>query len=135
MTPLQPHPAQTHLDTDSVERNIRAHTALAGLVTIAAQGAKFAITTATIGVLGRLLTPRDFGLVTMVMVVIVGCLKSSRQGIQLLPVGIHALMNGIDSGKTDMNGLVHRRSSWFQNTRYGKRMIPVLHEADIAGSM
>jgi len=63
------HPHDAHLDTQSVERDLRTHAVRGGIVTIGAQGAKFIITTATIGILGRLLTPRDFGLVTMVMVI------------------------------------------------------------------
>lgn len=67
--PAPEHEKDRHLDTSTVEADIRRRTAHSGAITLVAQGAKFLITTITIGVLGRLLTPRDFGLVTMVMVI------------------------------------------------------------------
>jgi len=63
------HPNDTHLDTAHIERDIRGNTVRSGLVTLAAYAVRFGVVTVTIGTLGRLLTPRDFGLITMVMVV------------------------------------------------------------------
>src|SRR5438045_6881982 len=60
---------QEHFKTDHLLENLKGHTISSGAVTISAQGAKFFLNLVSTMVLARLLTPRDFGLVAMVMTV------------------------------------------------------------------
>jgi Polysaccharide biosynthesis protein len=62
-------PNDRHFRTDHLLANLKGRTISSGFVTIAAQGAKFVLTLASIVVLARLLTPQDFGLVAMVTAV------------------------------------------------------------------
>jgi PST family polysaccharide transporter len=62
-------PNDRHFRTDHLLANLKGRTISSGFVTIAAQGAKFVLSMASIVVLARLLTPRDFGLVAMVTAV------------------------------------------------------------------
>ncbi|HWW75239.1 MAG TPA: lipopolysaccharide biosynthesis protein, partial [Pyrinomonadaceae bacterium] len=57
------------LRTDRLKEDLGARTARGGLLTVTAQGFKFAATMAATVVLARLLTPGDYGLVGMVAVV------------------------------------------------------------------
>src|SRR6266513_2160604 len=59
-------PNEKHLSTGHLLDNLKGRTISSGLITIAAQGIKFALNLASIMVLARLLTPRDFGLYAMV---------------------------------------------------------------------
>src|SRR2546423_1295398 len=59
-------PNEKHLSTGHRLDNLKGRTISSGLITIAAQGIKFALNLASIMVLARLLTPRDFGLYAMV---------------------------------------------------------------------
>lgn len=61
--------SQEHFQTDHLLSNLRGHTISSGVVTVAAQGAKFFLTLASTIILARLLMPRDFGLVAMVTTV------------------------------------------------------------------
>ena len=61
--------AAAYLRTDRLKANLGARTARGGAVTVASQGFKFAAGLAATAVLGRLLTPADYGLVGMVAVV------------------------------------------------------------------
>ena len=64
--PTVPDPLSTrHLQADLKGRSLRG-----GALTLVAQGAKFALQTASTIVLARLLTPADFGIVAMVTAVI-----------------------------------------------------------------
>jgi PST family polysaccharide transporter len=60
------HPNEKHLRTDHLLGDLKGRTISSGLITIAAQGIKFALNLVSIMVLARLLTPRDFGLYAMV---------------------------------------------------------------------
>lgn len=59
-----------HFRTDHLTKNLGGHSARAGAVTLAAQLLKFAIATTGAIVLARLLTPQDYGLIGMVVIVI-----------------------------------------------------------------
>jgi PST family polysaccharide transporter len=56
-----------HLSTDHLMANLKGHTVSSGLITGVAQGAKFALNLAYSVVMARLLDPKDFGLVAMVL--------------------------------------------------------------------
>jgi PST family polysaccharide transporter len=58
-----------HLATDHLLADLKRRTISSGMVTISAQGAKFALTMLSTMILARLLVPRDFGLVGMATVV------------------------------------------------------------------
>jgi O-antigen/teichoic acid export membrane protein len=60
---------QQHFATDHLLPNLRQRTISSGLITAAAQGVQFFLNLAYIMVLARLLTPREFGLVAMVTIV------------------------------------------------------------------
>src|SRR6266480_3637713 len=60
---------QEHFKTDHLLRNLKGHTISSGAVTVSAQGAKFLLNLASTMILARLLLPRDFGLVAMVITV------------------------------------------------------------------
>ena len=59
-----------HFRTDHLTKNLGGHSARAGVVTLAAQVLKFAIATAGAIVLARLLTPQDYGLIGMVVIIV-----------------------------------------------------------------
>src|SRR5438270_12124181 len=59
-------PNEKHLSTGHLLDNLKGRTISSGLITIAAQGIRFALNLASIMVLARLLTPSDFGLYAMV---------------------------------------------------------------------
>jgi len=59
-----------HFRTDHLEKNLGSHSARGGAVTLAAQLVKFAMATAGAIVLARLLTPEDYGLIGMVVIII-----------------------------------------------------------------
>jgi O-antigen/teichoic acid export membrane protein len=56
-----------HLSTDHLLPNIGRRAVSGGFATVAAQGAKFVLTFAAAAILARLLSPKDFGLVGMVL--------------------------------------------------------------------
>ena len=60
---------QEHFKTDHLLTNLKGHTISSGAVTMSAQGAKFFLNLVSTMILARLLNPRDFGLVAMVMTV------------------------------------------------------------------
>jgi O-antigen/teichoic acid export membrane protein len=62
-------PKADHLRTDDVRAELGARTVRGGAVTMASQGLRFAVMILTTAVLGRLLTPQDYGLVGMVGIV------------------------------------------------------------------
>ena len=59
--------AEEHFRTDHLLENIGRRAVSGGVVTIGAQGAKFVLNFLAAAVLARLLSPRDFGLVGMVL--------------------------------------------------------------------
>ena len=63
------HRHQEHFKTDHLLTNLKGHTVSSGAVTVSAQGVKFLLNMASTMILARLLMPRDFGLVAMVMTV------------------------------------------------------------------
>jgi O-antigen/teichoic acid export membrane protein len=63
-------PNEKHLGTDHLLTDLRGRTISGAFVSIAAQGAQFVLSLASIMVLARLLTPKDFGLFAMVTTVI-----------------------------------------------------------------
>ena len=58
------------LRVDHLDRDLRGRSARGGAVTIANQGGKFLLTLGSTAILARLLTPEDFGLIAMVVVVV-----------------------------------------------------------------
>ncbi|HEX8148895.1 MAG TPA: lipopolysaccharide biosynthesis protein [Pyrinomonadaceae bacterium] len=68
-TTPRPGAAEQHLRTDDVRADVGAHAARGGAVTMASQGLRFGLMILTTAVLGRLLTPQDYGLVGMVAIV------------------------------------------------------------------
>lgn len=62
-------PVSEHLRTDHLLHNIGKRALSGGVVTVVAQAAKFALNLGGVAVLARLLTPRDFGLVGMVLAI------------------------------------------------------------------
>src|SRR5437667_3567853 len=60
---------EEHLSTDHLLADLKGRTISGAFVTIAAQGAQFALNLGSIMVLARLLTPKDFGLFAMVTTV------------------------------------------------------------------
>jgi len=66
-----------HLRTDHLLHDIGTRAISGGLVTVGAQGAKFVLNLTAAAVLARLLTPREFGLVGMVLAItgLVGLFK------------------------------------------------------------
>src|SRR6266545_2521612 len=62
-------PNEQHFATDHLLTNLKGRVISSGFVTMAAQGAKFALNLAYTMVLARLLIPEDFGLIAMVMTV------------------------------------------------------------------
>jgi O-antigen/teichoic acid export membrane protein len=58
-----------HFRTDHLKKNLGGHSARGGVVTLTAQVLKFAIATAATIVLARLLTPQDYGLIGMVVII------------------------------------------------------------------
>jgi O-antigen/teichoic acid export membrane protein len=63
-------PNDKHLCTDYLLTNLKGRTISGAFITIAAQGVQFVLNLASIMVLARLLTPKDFGLFAMVTSVI-----------------------------------------------------------------
>jgi len=61
---------ERHLSTDHLLTDLKGRTISGAFITIAAQGAQFVLMLASIMVLARLLTPKDFGLFAMVTSVI-----------------------------------------------------------------
>ena len=59
-----------HFRTDHLAKNLAEHSARAGALTLGAQLLKFAIATGGAIVLARLLTPQDYGLIGMVVIVV-----------------------------------------------------------------
>ena len=59
-----------HFRTDHLNKDLGGHSARGGVVTLTAQVLKFAIATAATIVLARLLTPQDYGLIGMVVIVV-----------------------------------------------------------------
>jgi len=61
---------ERHLSTDHLLTDLKGRTISGAFITIVAQGAQFVLSLASIMVLARLLTPKDFGLFAMVTTVI-----------------------------------------------------------------
>jgi len=59
-----------HFRTDHLQKDLGARSARGGAITFAAQVVRFAIRTASTILLARLLTPRDYGLIGMVVVLV-----------------------------------------------------------------
>lgn len=62
-------PIRDHFSTDHLLADLKGRSVRGGAVTLAAQGIKFALQMGSTMVLARLLTPNDFGLIAMVVVV------------------------------------------------------------------
>ncbi|MFL6336850.1 MAG: lipopolysaccharide biosynthesis protein [Pyrinomonadaceae bacterium] len=63
-------PEDAYFSTERLKSGLGARAARGGVVTLVAQGLKFAIFTAATVVLARLLTPQDYGLVGMVTILV-----------------------------------------------------------------
>src|SRR4029078_4426012 len=59
-------PNEKHLCTDHLLGNLKGRTISGAFITIVSQGTQFLLNLASIMVMARLLTPRDFGLYAMV---------------------------------------------------------------------
>jgi O-antigen/teichoic acid export membrane protein len=59
----------SHLSTEHLKKDLGGRTARGGMITMTSHGVKFVITMAATIVMARLLTPRDYGLIAMVVVV------------------------------------------------------------------
>lgn len=70
ITEKPPSGGDQHLATDHLLSNLKNRTISSGFVTLASQGAVFALNLGSAVVLARLLTPQDFGLVVMVTTVL-----------------------------------------------------------------
>jgi PST family polysaccharide transporter len=68
-TVIAADPNEKHLGTDHLLTDLKGRTISGAFITIAAQGAQFVLNLASIIVLARLLTPKDFGLFAMVTTV------------------------------------------------------------------
>lgn len=66
---LEPEPDLEHVRTDHLLGDLEGRSVRGGVVTLAAQGAKFVLQMSSTMVLARLLAPGDFGLVAMVTAV------------------------------------------------------------------
>jgi O-antigen/teichoic acid export membrane protein len=64
-----PSAAEQHLRTDDVRAEVGVRAARGGAVTMVSQGLRFALMLVSTAVLGRLLTPEDYGLVGLVAIV------------------------------------------------------------------
>ncbi|MFH1277386.1 MAG: lipopolysaccharide biosynthesis protein [Candidatus Eisenbacteria bacterium] len=58
-----------HLRTDGLQEDLRGRSIRGGAATMAAQAGRFALTVGSTMILARILTPRDFGLIAMVVAV------------------------------------------------------------------
>ncbi|MGH9970117.1 MAG: lipopolysaccharide biosynthesis protein [Pyrinomonadaceae bacterium] len=58
-----------HFSTEHLKQNLAGRAARGGMITMTSHGLKFVITLAATIVMARLLTPRDYGLIAMVVVV------------------------------------------------------------------
>jgi O-antigen/teichoic acid export membrane protein len=65
----KPDAAEQHLRTDDVRAEVGVRAARGGAVTMASQGLRFTLMLLSTAVLGRLLTPQDYGLIGMVAIV------------------------------------------------------------------
>src|SRR4051794_9806688 len=63
------HMMTDHFKTEHLQADLRGRSVRGGLATLTSQGGQFLIQTISIVVLGRLLTPADFGMVAMVAAV------------------------------------------------------------------
>src|SRR3712207_6638938 len=66
--PDSPAPAREHFRTDHLQAEMGARTARGGAVMVGAQGLRFVINLGSTVFLARLLTPYDYGLIGMVVV-------------------------------------------------------------------
>ena len=64
-----PQPTKNRFDTTHLQADLKGHTVRGGVNTFGAQGFSFILNVASVAILARLLTPRDFGLVAMVTAV------------------------------------------------------------------
>ncbi|MGH7950540.1 MAG: lipopolysaccharide biosynthesis protein, partial [Limisphaerales bacterium] len=62
-------PNERHFATGHLLTNLKGRTISSGFITMTAQGIQFGLTLASTMILARLLSPRDFGLIAMVMTV------------------------------------------------------------------
>src|SRR5882762_6187480 len=69
-TVIAADPNEKHLSTDHLLADLKGRTISGAFITMAAQGAQFVLSLASVMVLARLLTPKDFGLFAMVTTVI-----------------------------------------------------------------
>ena len=90
-------PNEKYLATDHLRTNIRQRTVSSGFVTLASQGAKFALSIGSAVILARLLTPHDFGLLAMVTT-IMGLLRIFKDA-------------GLSSATVQRDGITHAQVS------------------------
>src|SRR5207237_8668868 len=77
---------QKHFKTDHLLTNLRGRTISSVAVTMSAQAAKFTLSMASIVILARFLSPRDFGFVAMVTTVTSFLLVFKDAGLSIAPI-------------------------------------------------
>src|SRR6267143_6536480 len=90
-------PNEKHLSTDHLLADLKGRTISGAFITMAAQGAQFVLSLASVMVLARLLTPKDFGLFAMVTTVI-GYLRVFKDA-------------GLATGTVQREGITHAQVS------------------------
>ena len=86
-----------HFRTDHLRADLRNRTLTGGFITLTAQGIQFALNLASIVILARLLSPRDFGLVAMGLT-IVGFLRVFKEA-------------GLSTATVQREGITHAQVS------------------------
>ena len=81
-----PEAGQEHFRTDHLLQNIGHRAVSGGFVTVGAQAAKFTLNFLAAAVLARLLSPRDFGLVGMVLGVTAMVQVFSQLGLSIATI-------------------------------------------------
>jgi hypothetical protein len=109
---------ERHLSTDHLLTDLKGRTISGAFITIAAQGAQFVLSLASIMVLARLLTPKDFGLFAMVTSVIgyLRVFKDAGLSTATVPAGRHYPRPGLQSFLDKRRGERRHKSdlcSWF----------------------
>src|SRR5687768_8720934 len=67
---MTPNDSNSHFQTDYLKRDLAGRSMRGGMLTLIAQVLKFLISTSATIIVARLLTPQDYGLVGMVVVLI-----------------------------------------------------------------
>ena len=124
---------EQHFGTDHLLQDLKRRTISSGFVTIAGQAAKFFLTLGSTMVLARLLTPRDFGLVAMVMTVVSFLRVFKEAGLSIATVQKERITQAqvsnlfwINIGVSSLVGLILGASAWVIAKFYHTpRLVPI----------